>query len=1317
MSNEIDRLEIVVETEARRANRALSGMEKRINKIADSLEKVINLSSSLNKLGEFDLRGFEKVQNEINSMMNSVKGLGRKNVSPKVDDSDIKSTTKSLDELYDKFKDVGANTDLSGIKLADLQKGLKNAESTVERLNERLDKKISLEGTDKLGKSLESLVYDIQKATNQAEAYREAISRIKREVPKFTIDRGETTSSSDNSQKVTRVSSESLGYNPDAMKAVFGEGAESLRNFDDVMKKFGGNSASAAKAINEFDSAMDTRKINTYEAQIKRLKTELAELGMKGFKQGDKEYDSVAKKLAKVTAEKKKYDKSMRDSVNADAGLKKTNKSLNDIRKTLNRAGNGIIKFGRSTTKVFGSAIQKAVQLKNAIFGVQKQSNKGMSLGRMIGSSMALSFVFQGISKIQNAIKEGSDNLTQYSSEYNNSISGIVSSLTYLKNAWASAFAPIFNVVAPYLQAFVDMVARALNMIGQFFAALTGKGFAVQAKKVWQDYGAGIAGTGGAADDTNGKLKELKKTILGFDQLNMLTDNSDLGSGSDGSSGSGGGEVSPSDMFQTIETQSAISDFARRLREAFLSEDWKGLGKILADGVNTGFQYLYDAINWKNVGPKITYFCNAFTTTFNSLVTNINWDLMGRTVGAGINTIVNTLNLLITGINWINLGASFASGINGIFYEVQWDNLGQFIGNKFMIIWNTLYGIIGNLDYKTIGISFANGINGIFSSINFVTIGNTLSSGLNGLAYMLTNFTNTVNWEQIAVNLYTGINTFINNTNWEELGTSLSGFVMELLGTFQKVIHETDWKALGQAIGEFLGSIDWVGILTTVGDIIWTAFSGVISGLFDTSAGKVFLAFVGGLTAIKGVFGLIDLSADILEWITKASNTFGGFGDLIKTGVIPKIGEGISLITGEGGLFSKIATAAAGVVSKAGPILSSIGSVIFSPTGLLIAGIVAGVALIVTHWDEIKEAAGNVANWVGEKWEDVRKWTSEKWESISNTLSETWSNLKSWASEKFKSIKDTVSNAWEFAKEKTSSLWSSAKQTAGSIWDSMKNKASNIFTFIGNKVREAWSGTESNTSKSWSNSKRELENSLSGMDSISKNKMNYLKNTISNSMNNVQSIFVSKWKSISSTSTNAIGQMQSNVSSKMNSMRNSTNNAVNSIANAFHSLPGKISSAMSGMYGIGRSAAQSFSNGFQSVYIPTPHMYISSWNSHRVGNNSFSTPDFNISWYAKGGFPAMGEMFIANEKGPELVGKMGRRNVVANNNQITSGIKAAVIEGLMEVFMATDGFGGSSQAPQTIYVEVKTENDEVLARAVKRGNEKLDYRYNPSPAY
>lgn len=138
--------------------------------------------------------------------------------------------------------------------------------------------------------------------------------------------------------------------------------------------------------------------------------------------------------------------------------------------------------------------------------------------------------------------------------------------------------------------------------------------------------------------------------------MNILNDpNAGSGSGGGNGSGSGGGgglDLSPSEMFETVKVDGPLADFAKKLREAFLAEDWEGLGEILADGVNTGLQKLYDAINWKNVGPKITYFCNAFTTTFNSLVDNINWDLMGRTVGAGINSIINTLNLLITGIDW-----------------------------------------------------------------------------------------------------------------------------------------------------------------------------------------------------------------------------------------------------------------------------------------------------------------------------------------------------------------------------------------------------------------------------------------------------------------------------------------------------------------------------------------------------------------------------------------------------------------------------------------------------------------------------------------
>lgn len=45
--------------------------------------------------------------------------------------------------------------------------------------------------------------------------------------------------------------------------------------------------------------------------------------------------------------------------------------------------------------------------------------------------------------------------------------------------------------------------------------------------------------------------------------------------------------------------------------------------------------------------------------------------------------------------------------------------------------------------------------------------------------------------------------------------------------------------------------------------------------------------------------------------------------------------------------------------------------------------------------------------------------------------------------------------------------------------------------------------------------------------------------------------------------------------------------------------------------------------------------------------------------YAEGGFPDVGELFIANEAGPEYVGRIGNRPAVANRDQIVDGIASA----------------------------------------------------------
>ena len=51
-----------------------------------------------------------------------------------------------------------------------------------------------------------------------------------------------------------------------------------------------------------------------------------------------------------------------------------------------------------------------------------------------------------------------------------------------------------------------------------------------------------------------------------------------------------------------------------------------------------------------------------------------------------------------------------------------------------------------------------------------------------------------------------------------------------------------------------------------------------------------------------------------------------------------------------------------------------------------------------------------------------------------------------------------------------------------------------------------------------------------------------------------------------------------------------------------------------------------------------------------------------ITQYANGGLPSVGEMFIARESGPELVGKIGNNTAIMNNMQIVDSVRAGVYE-------------------------------------------------------
>lgn len=428
------------------------------------------------------------------------------------------------------------------------------------------------------------------------------------------------------------------------------------------------------------------------------------------------------------------------------------------------------------------------------------------------------------------------------------------------------------------LNALMSKLMQAANVFRNFMYVLMGKklkGSQSGVSDVVSDLG-GIQTAGDDAssglDDTTSSAKKLKKalSVLPFDQLNQLTDNSNDSGTASKSLGSGLGDLADSfagiqdslDEVLTVD-ETPINKWASKIRKAFLAKDWEGVGTTIADMLNLGMSKVYEVINWKNVAPKITEFTDAFTRAFNSLNTRLDFDLLGRTIGTGINTAVNTLNQLIGegGIDFGSIGSNIGDGLIGALDEIDWTNLGELLGNKFMISWKMLSGFVkrmseedgaGVTGWDKLGSSLGKALNGAVSKISMKDIADSLSGILNGAFRSLAAFTKTVNWDELTNNITEGISTFLKKTNWKENGQALGDFISHLCTALKNTLTKDTFYEFGQGVGTFLGELPWGEILSTAADLLLTGFTSALNGLFD------------------GLEEKHPIAGHIAEWLTKA---------------------------------------------------------------------------------------------------------------------------------------------------------------------------------------------------------------------------------------------------------------------------------------------------------------------------------------------------------------------------------------------------------------------------------------------------------------
>lgn len=91
----------------------------------------------------------------------------------------------------------------------------------------------------------------------------------------------------------------------------------------------------------------------------------------------------------------------------------------------------------------------------------------------------------------------------------------------------------------------------------------------------------------------------------------------------------------------------------------------------------------------------------------------------------------------------------------------------------------------------------------------------------------------------------------------------------------------------------------------------------------------------------------------------------------------------------------------------------------------------------------------------------------------------------------------------------------------------------------------------------------------------------------------------------------------------------------------------------------------------------------------------------NVRGYASGGFPDTGELFVAREAGPELVGRINGKTAVANNDQIVSGISSGVYNAVVGAMASARG------SNTTVTAVFQVDGKQVAKQVIKAHNKEV----------
>ena len=877
-----------------------------------------------------------------------------------------------------------------------------------------------------------------------------------------------------------------------------------------------------------------------------------------------------------------------------------------------------------------------------------------------------------------------------------------------------------FNV---FLQSTIAFAQNVLNALGKIFGweyEVTGGGIADDALAGVEDMAAdlgdatggaddlgdSVGGVGDALDDATDNAKKLKATILGFDELNVLNDVADTlnggSGGSGGGSGSGGkgsGSGSGGDTGAGGAGASPVGVVARKTKSAFESEidNLYDLGKYISDALKKAM----DSINWNEIYEKARNFGTGLAKFLNGLFQPSTFASLGKTIAGSINTALNALDAFAQEFNFYNLGVCIGRAINNALGNIDWK--------------------VATSAAKGWGKGLAQQINGFFHETDFYQVGKAIAKALNTAILFIFEFGNELKWDVIGEKLGNAINGFFNNFDANRCADAINKFVHGIKDAVKSFMETVQWSEVISKIGDLLSGIDWWSIieLKIGADLLGVGISiaGGIAKGFLTNTAKTLLGT--GVSAL-GSFVSSKLG---LVFGTGAAGAGAGAAGAGAAGATAGA-------AGEAGVAAAATAAGTSVGSGiAGSLMAAVPAVAMA--AFLIYGYMAGqdpevkkkieegqVALSKFHND-------NTKNWES-SYKGVTLSTQTFWQTqTTTTQTESGKIVKSYDS-MGREVGTLVNNSTNTTSKSFSEMWNETVR-GSSAWaeklktdtKNMKDSIVNGVKTLANNVKTDWnnwtSSVKASNKAAWDTTKADTKQRLDDMKSRVKSFISDTKSNFSTWKNDVVNRFKETFSNASHEASSRMSEITSNVSSKASQIANNISNSLQGIPDAFGDWFGRArDSAMGALENLESSASSLLDrvNSWLREAVANAREAAAAASSGSIfgGGSIFGSGGLFGGLFASGGFPDAGEVFVARENSsPEMVGRIGARTAVANNDQIVAGIRAGVMDGMMQVYATTSG--GNSGSGQMVNEFTFKVGEETIYQAVLRGKEKYDRRY------